>query len=109
MIVKVFLDIIDILPKTINGKKVYIDEQGKLHNIKGPVLECLEGTNTNAYYIHGRRIPKEIFLKIPTKEEFVNLQNQKWQEAWIEILGAEKICEILEDTNRSIILKNLFL
>jgi hypothetical protein len=79
-------------------KRIYRNEAGELNNTTGTAIEW-DGLEWKCYYINGRQIPtkeyemalnNEITPTIYNKEE-----NQDIRAAWYEILGQEKMLEIL--------------
>ncbi len=68
---------------------------GRLHNPNGYAIQFKDGYGQN--YINGRYIPDEIFNKANTltKELFLKETNSDYKGAWYEILGQQKIMEIL--------------
>lgn len=71
---------------------------GNLHNISGMAISWSD--NYGQYYINGRNIPDDKYLmalqgKI-SKENWLNEKNEDIKAAWFEILGSEKVIQILE-------------
>lgn len=84
-------------------KKIHKDTQNNLHCTTGSAVEW-GATSTksqwNCYYIHGRNVPEKEFLMAQnneiTKEIWLSQKNEDIKAAWFEILGAEKVMQILE-------------
>jgi hypothetical protein len=83
-------------------KKVYRDDENRLHNTKGVAVEwenVIPETAFDCYYIHGRNIPKDIAEVALngelTKEVFVKEQNDEYRSAWYNYLGEEKMLSVL--------------
>ena len=96
-----FLEEICILSKY--PKKIHRNAQNNLHNISGQAVEwgySSEESKFDCYYINGRNIPIEQFLKAfnnkITKEDWLSEKNEDIKAAWFEILGSEKVMKILE-------------
>lgn len=81
--------------------KLCYNETNELHCITGPAVEW-EGIPWKCYYINGRNIPEtEYEMAINgnvTKNVFMNQGNEEIKAAWYEILGQNKIMEILGAT-----------
>jgi hypothetical protein len=77
--------------------KVVRDEQNRLHCVTGPAVEFRDGYQL--YYIHGRHIEASVFTKALTgqltRDEFVEQQNDEIRSAWFEILGNERLLQLL--------------
>jgi hypothetical protein len=73
------------------------DENYRLHNTTAPAITWIDGWEL--YYVHGRSIPKDVFDKCLSgniaKEEFIKETNEEIRAAIYEILGQEKIMELL--------------
>jgi hypothetical protein len=83
-------------------KRVYRDNEDRLHNQYGPAVEwesMSDETNFDGYYIHGRRLPGWIWEKASndgiTKEMFLNEKNEEIKGGIYEVLGQLKVMEIL--------------
>lgn len=83
-------------------KIVHRDTNNNLHSIVGQAVEWEsrdEESAFNCYYIHGRLIQKDIFLKAlneeVTKEIWLKEKNEETKSAWYEILGP-KLLNILD-------------
>jgi len=78
--------------------KLCYNEKNELHCITGSAVEW-DGIPWKCYYINGRNIPeKEFEMAINgqiTKAIFMNQSNEEIKAAWYEILGQNKIMEIL--------------
>lgn len=70
-------------------------KETRLHNPAGYAVEFKDGWGQ--HYINGRFIPEEIFNKAPTltKKEFISEKNSDYKGAWYEILGQQKVMELL--------------
>lgn len=69
----------------------------RLHCTTGHAIEWRNGDGL--YFINGRNIERKIFekgLNGLTKKEYLNEKNDEIRSAWYEILGAEKLMELLE-------------
>jgi len=78
-------------------KKVYRDEQNRLHNTRNIAVEwgyLTEATKCEYYFLHGRNIPSDVFLKcnngLITKKDFINEQNEDIKAGIYEIIEANK-------------------
>jgi hypothetical protein len=79
-------------------KKIYRDERFRLHNTKESSIDwgySSEQTKFNCYYIHGRNIPETVFTSPIIKEKFINETNEEIRGAYYEILGEDKVFELL--------------
>jgi len=83
-------------------KKILIDENDEMHCVVGPAIEWGYDQQTTAfdcYYIHGRPIEKDVFEKALsgklTQKEFISQSNDEIRSAWFEILGQEKMLNLL--------------
>jgi hypothetical protein len=83
-------------------KRIYVDEEKRMHNPKGYAVEwgySTDLTKFECYYIHGRNVPKEVFEKCMsgkiTKKDFIGESNEEIKAAIYEILGQEKIMQML--------------
>jgi len=72
------------------------NEENQLHCLTGPAVEF---DGWEGYYINGRHIPTNIYLKALngdlTRNEFVEEENEEYRAAYFEILGSEKLMEML--------------
>ena len=83
-------------------KKVNRDQNKNLHSTTNHAVEwgySTDLTKMDCYYIHGRNISSENYLlalenKI-TKDIWLKEKNEDTKAAWFEILGPEKVMEIL--------------
>ena len=83
-------------------KKIHRNTSNNLHNNKGSAIEwgnLTELTKWDCYYINGRNVPADKWQlakedKI-TKEIWLQEKNEDIKAAWFEILGSEKVVEIL--------------
>jgi hypothetical protein len=77
--------------------KISQDEQRRLHNTDKFAVKFKDGFEM--HFIHGRFVPTDIFDLARsgklTKERFVKEKNEEIRAAWYEILGEEKVCELL--------------
>ena len=75
--------------------KIERNNTGRLHSPSGPAIEFKDGYCQ--YYINGRNIPENIYLKaqVLTKEQFLSEQNSDYKGAWYEILGQQKMMDML--------------
>lgn len=96
-----FLDKICIVSKY--PKKIYRNSDNNLHNLNGQAVEwgfTSEKSKFNCYYVNGRNIPEELYLKALngeiTKKDWLSETNEDIKSAWYEILGPDKVMEILE-------------
>lgn len=68
-----------------------------LHNTSGYAIEWRDGYGL--YFINGRSIKKSIFERAAsgklTKEDYINETNDEVRSAWYEILGGEKLMQLL--------------
>jgi hypothetical protein len=71
------------------------NDNGVLHDNKKYAIEFRDGSGY--YYINGRSCPEHIFneAKTLTKERFISEENEDYKAMWYEILGQEKMMEIL--------------
>ena len=97
----IFSEILCVVSKY--PKKIYRNNNLDLHNINGNAVEwgsIDDFTKFECFYINGRNIPKEIYNKafILTLDDFLNEENEDYKAAWFEILGSEKMFEILKAT-----------
>ena len=81
---------------------IYVDEQWALHNPEGVAVEWAasrEFSEFKCYYLHGREVEEEFFLKVldggVTREEFIGESNEEKRAFMYEILGDEKVADLL--------------
>jgi len=85
----------EILPKA-SIVEVHYDEQGRLHNERGPAILCKEGLNL--YYWHGVEIPKKwVTKKLPTIQEALAWRDIEQRRATCEMIGWVNIIKELDD------------
>jgi hypothetical protein len=81
--------------------KIVRNASNLLHN---PAYQAVTWNSTypctawnDCYYINGRHIPAEIFIKAKslTREEFIKERNSDYKGAWYEILGQKGIMDLL--------------
>jgi len=96
-----FLDKICIVSKY--PKKIYRNAQNNLHNINGYAIEwgySSEKSKFECYYINGRNLSKADYEKALnnqiTKKDWLKEKNEDIKAGWFEILGSEKVMNILE-------------
>lgn len=79
-------------------KKIHVNERYDLHNTSGTVCEW-EGIPWKNYYINGRAVNKadyELALEGKlTLKKFMAENNEDTRAAWVEILGPEKMMNLL--------------
>jgi hypothetical protein len=77
-------------------KTIIKNESGRLHNVSGPAVEFLDGLCY--YFINGRSVPAWIFEQKDTitKDKFLKEENSDVRGAIYEVLGQEKMFEMLE-------------
>lgn len=79
--------------------EIHRNETGELHNTLGVAVKW-SGIEWKCYYINGRNIPNHSFemaLNGQVSREVYNIEtNQDIRAAWYEILGQEKMMEILD-------------
>ena len=96
----IFSEMICIISKY--PKKVHRDINNNLHNTKGVAVEwghLTEATKFESYYIHGRNMPKWIFEKQLTKEDFINEKNEDIKAGIYEVIeskGEDTILKFLD-------------
>ncbi len=84
----------EILPKS-SVVELHQDEQGRLHNEKGPAIACKEGLNL--YYWHGVGIPKRwIIEKWSSVQEALSWPNIEQRRVACEMIGWANIIKELD-------------
>ena len=83
--------------------KIYRDDENRLHKTDGVAVEwnaSSEETKWDCYFIHGRNVPKDFYLKVLngnyTKEDFFAETNEELKAAAYEILGQERFLTMME-------------
>ena len=74
---------------------IQTNENTELHSTKNPAVIFRD--NNSYYFINGRNIPKNIFVKSSslTQDDFIKEKNAEYKAAWYEILGEGKMMELL--------------
>ena len=79
--------------------EIYRNETGDLHNTSGVAVKW-SGLEWECYYINGRNITSKDFKMAingeVTRDVYNNESNQDTRAAWYEILGQEKMMDILD-------------
>jgi hypothetical protein len=80
-----------IQPPTI----IHRNAIGRLHHAKEYAYQFKDGTG--AYFINGRHIPDAVFNRAETltRDEFIKEENSDYKGAWYEILGQQRVMELL--------------
>ena len=97
----IFSELVCVISKY--PKKVHRNSDYRLNNNISNAVEwgySSEITKFDCFYINGRNVPNDKFLKAKenniTKEDWINEKNEDIKAAWFEILGAEKVMHILQ-------------
>jgi len=87
-------------PKTLD-----LDEQGRLHSVKGKAIEWKDGYGF--YFIHGVRFDEKLWKKVIKKgvhsKTVMSIENMEQRMAVLKLHGVEKIikgAELLDKSNR---------